>query len=88
MKKSLFIWAACCMASTIHAGELKSQVYGYVEGYVEQVEKSPVRSGGNETDEGDVTKEANAHEFDTPNVSLMIKSRKDKYSSFLNLNAS
>lgn len=68
------------------AAELKSQVYGYVEGYVEKNEKTPQRSGGTATTPGTVSRLKQPHEFDTPNITLMVKSTyKEDYSSFLNL---
>jgi hypothetical protein len=89
MKKLLFLATSSLLVANAYGAELKSRVYGYVEGYVEQVEETPTRSGGTATQEGDVSKEANAHEFDTPHINLMIKSTKgNKYSSFLNIDAS
>ncbi len=89
MKKLLFLCTAISLSGNALSAELKSRVYGYVEGYIEQVEESPQRSGGSATSEGDVEKEANPHEFDTPNVTIMIKSSKgQKFSSYLNIDAS
>ena len=86
MKKLFFLCTAISLSGNALSAELKSRVYGYVEGYIEQVEESPQRSGGSATSEGDVEKEANPHEFDTPNVTIMIKSSKgQKFSSYLNI---
>jgi hypothetical protein len=89
MKRLLHFVIATAFASSVQASDIKSQVYGYVEGYVEQVEESPSRSGGTATSEGTLGKAANPHEFDTPNISIMVKSSKgNKYSSYLNIDAS
>lgn len=89
MKKLGILLIPVCLSFSAFAGKAKTQVYGYIEGYVEQVDKSPTRSGGTATNEGTVSKEANAHEFDTPNITVMVKSNKDdKYSGFLNIDAS
>ena len=89
MKKLSCALIGGCMAFSAQASELKSSVFGYVEGYVEQVEASPQWTGGTASSQGTVEKSDNAHEFDTPNVTMMVKSSKGtKFSSFLNLNAS
>lgn len=83
-----FAIAAICLTSmsAVQAQALKSQVYGYIEGYVEKNEKTPTRSGGDATTPGTVSRETSPHEFDTPNITLMVKSTYlDKYSAFLNL---
>lgn len=89
MKKISCCLLLACFALSASGSTLKSSVYGYVEGYVEQVEPSPSWTGGTATSQGTVQKSDNAHEFDTPNVTIMVKSTKEnKYSSFLNINAS
>lgn len=69
--------------------KINTQAYGYIEGYLEKVEKSPSRTGGTSTTAGTSQRSKNAHEFDTPHVHVMVKGTSDKgYSAFLNLNAS
>lgn len=76
------------MTQSAQASQLKSNIYGFVEGYFEQVDKAPERSGGDGITEGKISDEDQPHEFDTPNISIMIKSTKgSKFSSFLNINA-
>ena len=70
------------------AANANTSIYGFIEGYVEKVESSPGISGGTDTTGGTFTRNENAHEFQTPNVRLMVKNSKKNYSSFLNLNAS
>ena len=80
---------ALLLTMNVQAAPLKSQIYGYVEGYLEKVEKSPTRTGGTSTTEGTHSRTENPHEFDTPHINFMVKSSKgSKYSSFLNLDAS
>ncbi len=88
MKKLMSFAAICTLSSGVMAAKSNTSIYGYVEGYVEKVEKTPTRSGGNGTTEGQVTRVENAHEFQTPNVKFMVKNTTGKYSSFLNIDAS
>lgn len=68
------------------AADLKSSMYGYIEGYVEKVEASPTRGGGTSTTEGQYFRQKNPYEFNTPNLNVMVKSDyQNKYSGFLNL---
>lgn len=77
---------ACAAVVPAYSQDLKSQVYGYIEGYVEKNEKTPTRSGGDATTPGTVARETSPHEFDTPNIVVQVKSNyKDKFSGFLNL---
>jgi hypothetical protein len=88
MRKILLVICVAMIAQTASAAQLKSNIYGFVEGYFEQVDKAPVRSGSTATTEGKVSDEDQPHEFDTPNISIMVKSSKgSKFSSFLNINA-
>ena len=69
-----------------HSADLKSSIYGYIEGYVEKNEKTPSISGGTASTPGTMKRETSPHAFDTPNVVVQVKSTyKDKYSAFLNL---
>ena len=67
--------------------EMKTKVFGYVEGFVEKVSPSPTRTGGSATAEGTVSRTQNAHEFNTPAIHAMVKSSIGKHSAFLNLAA-
>jgi hypothetical protein len=88
MKNFLLVICVAMIAQVASASQLKSSIYGFVEGYFEQVDKAPVRSGSTSTTEGSVSDEDQPHEFDTPNISIMVKSTKgSKFSSFLNINA-
>lgn len=83
-----FVVAAICLTSvsSVWAEGIKSQVYGYIEGRLEKNEKTPSRSGGTASTPGTVARETSPHEFDTPNITLMVKSNyNDTFSSFLNL---
>jgi hypothetical protein len=65
---------------------LKSQIFGYIEGYVEKNEKTPTLDGGSDTTAGDTVREYKPHEYDTPNIVLMMKTQlKENYSAFLNV---
>lgn len=89
MNKLLVLITCFAMSHTAFAEKLKTQFYGYVEGYVEQVEPSPTWTGGTASSQGKVEEGDNPHEFDTPHVNLMMKSTKgSKYASFINLDAS
>ena len=81
--------AAACLTSVsgvLAQTPLKSQVYGYIEGYVEKNEKTPGLTRGTANTPAVVKREKSPHEFDTPNITLMVKSTyMDKYSAFLNL---
>lgn len=85
-KKVLVSLAVLTLGQHAYADQLKSKVYGYIEGYVEKNEKTPTRSGGDATTPGTMKREDAPHEFDTPNIVLMVKSTyKENYSAFLNL---
>lgn len=88
MSKLLGLSFATALVFSAQAKVGNTSIYGYIEGYVEKVEKSPTRSGGTSTSEGSVTRSENAHEFQTPNVRFMVKNTTGKYSSFLNIDAS
>lgn len=88
MNRSLMIGLAvfATAASTLSAAELKSNIYGYLEGYVEKVESSPARENGTSTAEGNAYRKKNPYEFNTPHINVMMKSvYKEKYSGYLNL---
>lgn len=86
MNKLIVLLAA--LSTPTFAGDLNAQFYGYIEGYVEKVEKSPTRSGGTSTTGGTSTRQKNAHEFDIPRLNVMMKASKGNYSAFLNVDAS
>ncbi len=89
MAKWNFLAAALLFSSGTVMADINTQVYGYIEGYVEKVEKSPSRSGGTSTTAGASERSNNPYEFDTPHIHVMAKSTSSKgYSAFLNLNAS
>lgn len=88
MFKKVIVAALTCstLMPLANAQDLKSRVYGYLEGYVEKNEKTPTRTGGTASTPGTVSREVSPHEFDTPNIVLMVKSTyQNKFSSFLNL---
>lgn len=68
------------VATTLNGGvavaEQSTRVYGYLNGYVEKVEDSPDLSG---------EKTENPHEFDVPNLNVIIQSTQDSYKSYVNL---
>ncbi len=64
------------------ANEFKTSVYGYVNAYIEKVNDTPTRESGT----GNTTSENNPHEFDTPNINMMVSSTYGaNYKMFLNL---
>lgn len=71
------------VASKAWAEEFKTNVYGYVNAYVEKVNDTPTLDSDNNTDY-----ESNPHEFDVPNINMMVSSTYGaKYKMFLNLSA-
>lgn len=64
--------------------EFRARIYGYVESYFEKVMDSP--AGVDE--EGDTEYESNSHEFDVPDLHVMIQANiANNYRAFLNLAA-
>lgn len=85
MKKAILA-VACTSVFSVQA-KMNTNFYGYIEGYLEQVEPQQQWEGGTASSQGEVKKKDNPHEFQTPNVTAMVKSTKGKFSSFLNLSA-
>lgn len=75
--------------SGLLASDMKTNLFGYLEGYFEKVEKKPSRQNGSSTSEGVPIRVSTPQEFDTPHVNIMMKSIFGRdWSAFLNLSAS
>lgn len=76
MLRGLMVSCAALMSLQAQA-QMNTQIYGYIDGYVEKVDDTPVI--------GSSQRSANPSEFNVPNLHMIIMSSKDSYKSFLNI---
>lgn len=61
--------------------EMKSHIFGYINGYWETVQDQPINQGGSNS----LNKKTNNPSYDVPNVHLMVSSQAGPFKSFLNI---
>lgn len=72
------LMAVCITLMSYQAmAQMNTQVYGYIDGYVEKVDSTPQI--------GTTDRSPNPSEFDVPNVHMIVMSSKDSYKSFFNI---